>query len=40
MVGHVAVEVRDAWAALPGGEEMVALVTVLRRLRAVLWPQP
>ena len=34
-----AVEVRDAWAALLGEEEMVALEAGLRRLRAVLWPQ-
>jgi DNA-binding MarR family transcriptional regulator len=32
-------EIRDAWAELIGEEEMNALETGLRRLRAALWPE-
>lgn len=33
-------EIRSAWAELMGEEEMDALETGLRRLRAALWPHP
>lgn len=39
VVRRFAVEVRDAWAAEVGEEEMVALEAGLRRLRAAIWPQ-
>jgi hypothetical protein len=34
------VEIRAAWTALVGEEEMAALEAGLRRLRATIWPQP
>lgn len=33
-------DIRAAWAELLGAEEMDALEAGLRRLRAVLWPEP
>jgi DNA-binding MarR family transcriptional regulator len=37
---EVIAEMRKAWAALMGDEELEALEAGLRRLRAALWPDP
>jgi DNA-binding MarR family transcriptional regulator len=34
------VEIRNAWAELLGEQDIAALEALLRRLRAVVWPQP
>jgi DNA-binding MarR family transcriptional regulator len=40
-IGREAIaDIRDAWAALLGEEDLDALEAGLRRLRAVLWPEP
>ena len=38
VVRTFALEIRDAWAAVVGEEEMAALEAGLRRLRTALWP--